>query len=304
MNPTGITNIGDPFVLNHQGVYYVYATSFFQGFYVWTSKDLKTFEGPFKAYEKSKRSFGASDFWAPEVIVHDGQYIMHYSARDPKDGRLKIGVAKATSPLGPFIDVYDQQPMFDFGYAVIDGHVFIDDDQKKYFYFARDCSEYVYEGRHESHLYVSMISDDLLSLKGDIIRVLQPSQPWEFKSGESRWNEGPFLLKHDGFYYLMYSSNFYASKEYAIGYATSKSPLGPFIKAEENPVLSYVDQVISGPGHNSVVKTEKGELLCVYHVHTHYDNPSENRQMFIDKLIFEKGKLKILGPTIHQPHDF
>lgn len=303
MNPTGIKNIGDPFVLRHQGTYYLYATSFFKGFYVWTSHDLKTFEGPFKAYEQSERSFGDSDFWAPEVVFHDSQFIMHYSARDPKEGRLKIGVAVSNSPLGPFIDVYNQKPMFDLGYAVIDGHVFIDDDHTPYFYFVRDCSEHKYLDHYESHMYVSKLSKDLLSLEEDIKKILQPEQAWETNSGSHRWNEGPFILKREGVYYLMYSANFFASKEYAIGYATSIAPFGPFKKAEENPILSYVLNQVSGPGHNSVIQNDQGELICVYHVHTYYDQPSENRQVFMDKLYFENHKLKIEGPTINEPHD-
>jgi beta-xylosidase len=304
MNPTGIKNIGDPFVLKVNDTYYLYATSFFKGFYVWTSLDLKTFKGPFKAYEASSRSFGDSDFWAPEVVFHQGQYIMHYSARDPKEGRLKIGVAVSKDPLGPFIDVYDKQPMFDLGYAVIDGHVFIDDDQKPYFYFVRDCSEHFYEGHYESHMYVSLLSDDFLSLKGEIKKVLQPIQAWETNSGTQRWNEGPFVLKHDNLYYLMYSANFYASKYYAIGYATATHPFGPFVKAEENPILSYVENEISGPGHNSVTTNPQGQRVCVYHVHTDYHHPSENRQVFIDPLYFKDQKLMIKGPSIHTDNDY
>ena len=304
MNPTGIKNIGDPFILRYDAMYYIYATSFFKGFYVWTSKDLKTFQGPFKAYEKNDRSFGDSDFWAPEVIYHDGQFIMHYSARDPKEQRLKIGVAVSKSPMGPFVDVYHQKPMFDHGYAVIDGHVFIDDDHTPYFYYVRDCSEHKYLDHFESHMYVSRLSSDLLSLVGESVKILKPEQSWEINSGSHRWNEGPFVLKHEKRYYLMYSANFYASKEYAIGYAIATSPFGPFKKAPENPILSYVSNSISGPGHNSVTTNDKGDYICAYHVHTFYDHPSENRQMFLDKLYFEDGKLKIQGPTIHQPYDF
>ena len=47
---------------------------------------------------------------------------------------LRLGVATAASPNGPFSDVFDH-PMFDFGYAAIDGHVLLDDDGRKYFYY-------------------------------------------------------------------------------------------------------------------------------------------------------------------------
>lgn len=300
-NPIGITNIGDPFVIKHEDTYYLYATSFFPGFYVWTSKDLIHFEGPFKAYEQGPRSFGYKDYWAPEVVYHQGIFVMHYSARQKGSDSLRIGVATSKSPLGPFVDVYDQKPMIDEGYACIDGHVFLEED-KAYFYFDKDCSEHVFEGRNESHIYVALLNEDLTKLIEKPKLVLRPSQAWEKVTGDWRWNEGPYVLKEDGVYYLMYSSGFYASKSYSIGYATSNSPFGPFTKAEENPILKSSDTV-SGPGHNSVITAPDGKRLCVYHVHTDYDNPSENRQVFMDELKIIDGKLQITGPTIGDQND-
>jgi beta-xylosidase len=300
LNPTGITNIGDPFILFHQGTYYLYATSFIDGFYVWTSKDLQSWSKPTIAYQKNNGSFGNSDFWAPEVIYHQGRFIMHYSARMAANQSLRIGVAVSDHPLGPFIDVYDQQPMFDLGYAVIDGHVFIDHGVR-YFYFSRDCSEYVVEGRHESHLYVATLTEDFTALTSEPKPMLKPEQTWETITGEWRWNEGPFVTKHNDTFYLMYSSGFYASSTYGIGYATSKSPLGPFTKAAENPILKTIPSVISGPGHNCLFLGHDQQLYSAYHVHTYYEQPSHDRQVFIDRVHFHQNKLSIEGPTIRLP---
>ena len=298
-NPIGITNIGDPFVIKHDNTYYLYATSFIDGFFCWQSDDLVNWKKPVQVYTKNDRSFGYKDFWAPEVIYQNGHFIMHYTARWDKNHSLRLGVAISDHPLGPFIDVYDKQPMFDDGYAVIDGHVFIDDDGSRYFYYDRDCSEHMTNGNHESHIYVCMLDETFTKIVGEKKMIIKPEQPWEIKTGLWRWNEGAFVIKHEKTYYLMYSAGFYASKSYAIGYATSDHPMGPFIKAEENPILSSLENKISGPGHNSVIKGPDGKTYCVYHVHTHYDKPSENRQVFMDELIFFKGKLMIKGPTLH-----
>lgn len=295
-NPVGITNIGDPFIIRAKnGKYYMYATSFFKGFFVWVSEDLWSWSQPKICYEAGEDAFGYEDFWAPEVIEHNGKYIMHYSARWKKNSSLRIGVAVADQPEGPFIDVYDR-PMFDLGYAAIDGNVFIDDDGSPYFYYSRDCSENVYEGRHESHIYVVKLSKDLLSIEGDPVLAARPNQEWEFISGDYRWNEGPFVFKRFNKYYMLYSSNFFASKDYSIGCAVAESPMGTFVKYD-HPVLSYVEGKVSGPGHNSVFMIPDGTLYCAYHVHTHYDHPDGNRQLFIDEIVFEEEKLKILGPT-------
>ena len=253
-------------------------------------------------YKRKEDSWGGSDFWAPEVVHHEGKYFMHYSARWGKNQSLRIGVATADSPAGPFVDVFNR-PMFDFGYAAIDGHVLIDDDGLKYFYYARDCSENVVDGRHESHLYVANLNDDLVSLDGEPLLITKPEQDWECRSGpEWLWNEGPFVLKYENKYYLMYSANFYAGRDYSVGYAVAEHPFGPFIKSPDNPVLFSTDAEVSGTGHNSVINSPDGsELFIVYHIHTDPQHPSGDRQVCIDRMGFrEDGSLYVTGPT-HTP---
>lgn len=297
-NPIGVTNIGDPFIF--QGIdknYYLYATSFTNGFNVWTSNDLVNWEPKGTCYCADNDSFGYCDFWAPEVIHYKGKYIMHYSARWKKNNSLRIGVAVADSPLGPFKDI-GNKPMFDLGYAAIDGHVFIDNDDKKYLYFSKDCSENISKGNHESHLYVVMLSEDLLTIVSEPVFLMKAQQQWETLSGkEWTWNEGPCVIKKNNMYFLMYSANYFASKYYSLGYATANSPLGPFKKSEYNPLLKYVEGEISGPGHNSVFELN-GDLICAYHVHTDYYKPSENRQLFLDRLYITEDKIIMNGPTI------
>lgn len=302
INPIGITNIGDPFVFLDNGKYYLYATSFIDGFYCWVSDDLQEWSQPMVCYAKNNRSFGSANFWAPEVVKCGDKYFMHYSARWEKNQSLRIGVAVADKPVGPFIDVFDRQPMFDFGYAVIDGHVFKDDDGKNYFYYSRDCSEHVVEGYHESYVYGVELADDLITLIGEPKMVIRPEKDYEkivpqFEDAmKYRWNEGPFVIKKEKQYYLMYSANFYADKNYCTCCAVSDNPLNGFVKYEK-PILKYVENQVSGPGHNSVFAGKNGKLYAAYHVHTDYHHPSHDRQMFIDELYFDGNELKIKGPT-------
>jgi GH43 family beta-xylosidase len=303
-NPLPIKNIGDPFVLRApDGTYYCYATSARDGFKAWTSPDLVHWTEIGYVYKRRRGSWGKSDFWAPEVVFHSDKYFMHYSARWGKNRSLRPGVAVADSPTGPFVDVFNR-PMFDFGYAAIDGHVFFDEDGRKYFYYSRDCSENVLDGRHESHLYVAELDDDLTSFKGEPRLITTPEQEWELRSGRRgwSWNEGPFVLKHNDKYYLMYSANFFKSRNYSVGYALAESPMGPFVKAAHNPVLFSTNAEMSGPGHNSVTTSPNGsELFIVYHIHTDPQHPGGDRQVCIDRMGFrEDGSLYVSGPT-HTP---
>ncbi|HPH98593.1 MAG TPA: glycoside hydrolase family 43 protein [Anaerolineaceae bacterium] len=300
-NPLPIRQIGDPFVLRApDGLYYCYATSDPQGFKAWSSADLQKWTDLGLVYRRPADAWGEADFWAPEVVLHKGRYLMHYSARWGENHSLRIGVAISAKPSGPFVDVFNR-PLFDAGYAAIDGHVLRDDDGHCYLYYSRDCSENIVAGRHESHLYVVELTPDLLSLKGSPVWVAAPEQAWELRSGDEwRWNEGPFVLKHAGRYVLMYSANCYASRDYGVGVALAESPFGPFIKAEYNPVLTSPSPEISGPGHNSVTLSPDGEdLLIVYHVHTDPLHPDGDRQVCIDRMGFrENGDLFVAGPTL------
>lgn len=300
-NPTPITDIGDPYILKHDGRYYLYATSGFDGFYVRSSEDLHQWSQPSVCYRRTERSFGSKCFWAPEVYCFDGKFYMYYTAQWKcfEDEALRIGVAVSDDPMGPFTEVHDAAPMFDFGYGVLDAHIFSDDDGKRYLYYSRAAHENYVNGFKEADIYVVRLAEDLISVAGEAVCLIQTDQEWERCDGKIQfWNEGPFVLKHEGRYHLMYSANFFGSKYYGVGGAVADSPMGPFVKYDCNPILSYVEGLVSGPGHNSVVEAPDGGLLCVYHAHTHYDRPSGNRQVYIDRIHFEDGKIKIDGPTV------
>jgi GH43 family beta-xylosidase len=98
----------------------------------------------------------------------------------------------------------------------------------------------------------------------------------------------------------MYSANYFGGKNYAVGYATSGNPLGPFKKAANNPVLqknSDTGGSVSGTGHNAVTIAPNGKtLLCVYHGRTL--KTGNKRVVFIDPMeIQADGTLVVHGPT-------
>lgn len=126
---------------------------------------------------------------------------------------------------------------------------------------------------------------------GEPVLLLRPpvklddtQSEWESRSVTSgeinrRWTEGPYTMKKGDTYYMMYSANYYKGKNYAVGYATAKSPLGPFVKSNDNPVLQKnVEQggIVTGTGHNSVTWSKDGkQMYCVYHGYTQKQETSE-----------------------------
>jgi len=292
--------VADPYVLRVGNKYYLYGTSVSSvGFKVWESTNLVNWEEKGFAFSKLEEGneWGQGDFWAPEVIEYKNEFYMVYSARD-SDGHLKIALAKSSSPLGPFKNI--KAPLFDDGLSNIDGDIFVDSDGVPYLFYVRDCSENIINGKHVSQIYVRRMSENLLDFQGEPILVAEPSQQWEGIGEEWQWNEGPFVMKENGIYYLLYSANYFASSDYGVGYATADNPEGPWNKSEENPILSKnLSLGVSGPGHCSVIASpNKSELFIVYHTHAFPKAPSGIRVLNIDRIYFDKmGRLKVIGPT-------
>lgn len=296
---TNITNIGDPFVVSDGNEYIMYATTFgIKGFRYYRSDDLKQWTDGGIALDMSE-SWANESFWAPEVIRRpkDKKYVMHFTARRKSDKSLRIGVAVADKPQGPFKQVKNE-PMFDLGYAAIDGHVFIDDDGQAYFYYSRDCSENVVGDGHVSQIYVVKLNDNLTEVVGEAKLLTTPTYPYEHDGdGSWLWNEGPAMLKKDGKYHLFYSANYYASRKYCVCVAISDKPDGGFIKSEvDNPIL-YADMQekdFSGPGHNSFFTDRDGGLKTTFHIHTDANEPGENRRACIADVVYENGSYRFV----------
>ena len=296
---TNVTNIGDPQILLHEGIYYCYATDnggSTEGFYVRTSRDLEHWSEPQLAF-RAIDAWGDGKFWAPEVVYHGGKFVMHYSARSRALQSLRIGVAVADSPLGPFCDVHGK-PMFDLGYATIDGSV-LRCEEGNFLYYSRDCSENIIDGIKTSQLYCVRLNDDLTQTVAEHVLVATPTEPFErlsLVSGTTKspalWNEGPYVMAMDGFFLMNYSANHYASNDYAICLATAKNPFGPWEKEKSNPVLSRQENLF-GAGHNALFTGKDGQLYTAFHIQTNPEKPGADRRVVIGQVVFsrEEGKL-------------
>ncbi len=297
-NPRNVKDIGDPFVLTENGTYSLFATGGPIGFNVWKSTDLVTFE---KQKALKKTDWASGDYWAPEVFSAGSKYVMLFTARQRENGSLRTGIAFADTAEGPYEDPLGH-PLMEYGYATIDATLTWDEAGNPYLIYVRDCSENTVNGRNESHIYGVRLSEDLLSTEGEPVLLLTPDGDWETKSGDTRWNEGPAVVRQDGKYYLYYSANGYWMKEYSVCAAVSDAPLGPYVKQENNPLLYYVEEdgavTVSGPGHNAFF-TVGEELFTAYHTHTYPQAPSGNRQLCIDRAGFHRdGTAYINGPTL------
>jgi beta-xylosidase len=236
----------DPFVLLHNGIYYLYSTNSPDGFRVFTSTDMAVWED--RGYcLRAEDVMGDKWFWAPEVLERDGLFYMVYVANE------HLGVAVADSPLGPFVQK-EKRWLNDIN--EIDGHFFVDDDGAVYFYFVRFDNGNV--------IWCAKMNDDLLSYDKSTAKFLLRSED-EWETRDCSVVEGPFVLKHKGKYYLTYSCNDYQSQDYAVGVAVADNVMGPYKRHPENPILHRHAGYV-GTGHHTLTPTPRG-LYMVYHAH-------------------------------------
>ena len=273
--------VADPFILYEDGIYYLYGTGAANGIAVYVSEDMQSWASAPSLALNKEDSYGNRWFWAPEVYHVGDKYYMYYSAEE------HICVATSNSPTGPFVQS-DKSPIVP--YKAIDNTLFFDKEGNPWLFFVKF--------NDGIQIWSARLEEDLIHIiPGSEQKCLEMSQEWE-----KVWpsvNEGPFLLYHNGLYYLTYSANSFESPYYGIGYATAPSPEGPWTKFENNPVYQCVGS-LEGVGHHSFFKDKSGKDRIVFHSH---NAPGKigPRIIHISDYNFKKDGTLVISPAYFTP---
>ncbi len=259
----------DPTVINVNGTYYAYATQAnhngkTMNIQVASSKDLFNWKYEGDALpQKPVWANKTQDFWAPDVLYDSvtSKYVMFYCAKANDTAFDKcIGVAFSNNPTGPFID--KGSPLIaGKGFADIDPMVMTDPQTSK---------KLLYWGSGFEPIRVRELNNDWKSFKEGSKEI-----PVVFPGKEKNYThliEGAWVDYYDSTYYLYYSGdNCCGTKaNYAVMVAKSKNAFGPFerlgeTKADSSSVILEKDSIWTAPGHNSIVKDNKGNRWIAYH---------------------------------------
>ncbi len=281
-NPIIPGYFADPSIVEHEGTFYMYATVDPWGadyLACWVSKDFQNWtfhklNWPTKKACTSPTSQGAK-VWAPSVIKKGDTFYMYVSVGS------EVWCGKAAHPLGPWENMLGDQPMIPHDttryYHVIDAEAFLDDDGKAYLYWGSgwDWSN--------GHCFAAELNDDMRSFKTKPVEVTP-----------SHYFEGPFMLKHDGKYYLTYSEGKTVDDTYEVRYAVGDNPFGPFTEANNGPILKTNKALnVYGPGHHAIFSF-RDKYYILYHRHRlPFKKNSAYRQICINELTFDDGKKEI-----------
>lgn len=136
--------------------------------------------------------------FAPDCIEKNGKYYLYFCLEDESEG-----VALSDRPEGPF------EQLVQLPCGGIDPAVFTDDDGQTYYYWG------------QVHSHGVKLNEDMISFeKENVVDNLVTEE-------EHFFHEGSSMRKINDTYYYLYT-DIERGKPTALGYATSKNPLGPF----------------------------------------------------------------------------
>jgi hypothetical protein len=215
------------------------------------------------------------DYAPAAVVMKDTIYFMSsasptvkiFKTANPKSGKWEL--ANPTFPIG-----------------MIDPDLFVDDDDRLYFYYG--CS-------NVNPLYAVELDTKTLNPIGKPIEVFNSNKQnfgWERwgdynDQADNPWIEGSWMTKFKGKYYLQYAAPGTQFKSYCDGLYVSEKPLGPFKLAANNPCSSKPEGFIAGAGHSSTFQDKYGNYWHISTMSISIKHMFERRlglfPMFFDK---------------------
>lgn len=256
-------NIRDPFVLVHEGAYYLYGTRGAtcwgpaDGFDVYVSRDMEEWDGPFVCFHNDGSFWADRNYWAPEVYFYQGAFYMFASFKNP-DVRRGTAVLKAESPLGPFVP-HSDGCVTPRDWECLDGTLYVDKAGKPWMVF---CHEWVQAG--DGEVDAIPLTDDLSAPAGEPRLLFRASEaPWckvmHHSSGvDGCVTDGPFFWRTaDGTLLCLWAG--FSAGGYTEGVAVSSN-------GEIDGTFTQVEPLfMDDGGHGMVFRALDGQLYLTLH---------------------------------------
>ena len=216
----------------------------------YSTQDMRNWTAHGSIMKPTGFSWAVRDAWASQVHAKDGRYWFYTAVEhDPEQGShgKAIGVAVADNPLGPFRDakgtalVRNEDTDGPHHWDDIDPTVWTEQDGQSWLIWGN------------GNCYIAPLNDDMISFSGAIRTIDLPD-----------FEEGPWIFKRGGLYYLIYASRDEAiHPDERISYATAPAITGPWTWRGE----------VTGAAENSFtihpgVAQFMGEWYLFYHVGT------------------------------------
>jgi len=270
--PMDSIRLSDPYILADQNTQMYYMTGT-RGM-LWTSKDLKTWDGPYCVAKTDSTSWMGPEpmIWAAELHPYKGKYYYFatFTNRNVKIDtvagnvidRRASHILVSDKPDGPYIPMKD--PVYlPADKPTLDGTFWIDTDGKPYMV-------YCYEWLQNLNGTIEKIElkPDLSGTIGEGKVLFRASDsPWSREKdehgnvGPNKVTDGPFLFRTEsGRLGMLWTSWVYDVYTQGVAYSKSGTLDGPWIQ-EKEPITP------PNYGHGMLFHTLNGKLLMAVHSH-------------------------------------
>ncbi len=277
-NPVIAGDYPDPSVIRVGQDYWATATSseWAPYFPLMHSQDLVNWTVVGAVFTKQPE-WAESNFWAPEISEYQGRYYVFYTARKI-GGSLCVASAVSDVPQGAYTD---QGPLVCDDAGSIDGFSIANENGQRYLIWKYDGNS----RNVPSVIWAQPMTADAKALIGERTELIRNDSAWE-----GSVVEGPFILKHEDYYYLFYSGNACCGLQcnYALGVARSKALLGPWQKYDRNPLLRD-NPDWRCPGHGSIVAEPGGRTFLLHHAYSRKGSVWVGREAVLDEVTWPIG---------------
>jgi arabinan endo-1,5-alpha-L-arabinosidase len=300
-DPTIVAAPGD------EGGYYVLSTG--RGIPISYSPDLKDWKRIGRVFEESVPKWAqeevpeATGIWAPDLSLQGGLYHLYYSVSSFGSQRSVIGLAvnKTLDPKSPDYQWLDRGKVIESfpgrcDFNAIDPALFVDHDGRWYLFL----------GSFWSGIKVVPLDPET----GKPSQGGAPIMPVAARPRHpTHAVEAAYVIFREGFYYLFVSWDRCcdgADSDYKVMVGRSRQVTGPYLDADGRELLEDGGTLVlagnerwRGPGHNSVLTTDKGQWL----VHHTYDvqNLRAQRILQIRPLSWTEEGWPNVGEPIFEP---
>ena len=281
LNPIVAGDHPDPTILKDGADYYMTFSSFdaYPGVVIWHSRDLVNWQPIASALHTPIGSV-----WACDLVKHKDRYFIYIPARFPD--RRSNYVIHAEDIRGPWSEPID----LNLPDHIDPGHI-VGEDGKRYLFLS---------GGDRVQL-----SDDGLATVG---RVEHVYDPWRYPDDwdvESFSPEGPKLLKHGDYFYMITAVGGTAGPPtgHMVIAARSRSIHGPWEHCPHNPLVrtQSVSEKWWSRGHATLIEAPDASWWMVYHG---YENGfwTLGRQTLLDPIEWtDDGWFRARGGDLSQP---
>jgi len=286
----------DPSVTRVGTDYYLVNSTFsyFPGIPVFHSKDLKNWKQIGNVIDRPSQMNFLGDrtsrgLFAPSIYYNKGTYYVTCTLIDRK-GNF---VVTAKNPAGPWSD-----PVYLPEVRGIDPSLFFDTDNKAYIIYNNEAPDN--KPLYDGHRTIRMFEFDPVNLKVKGEEMLMVNGGVDI-STKPVWIEGPHLFKREDWYYICAAEGG-TSVNHSQVILRSKSPRGPFIPYDKNPILTqrHLDpkrpNPITSAGHAELVEGPDGKTYAIFLAVRPYEGDYYNtgRETFIAPVTWTDG-----WPTIN-----